>query len=106
MRIDSDDFSMHYVPPTTEDLAKLKAKLGYTGSQMAELFGVSSDKQWRKYTGGQQPREVSPHMLFFAMARLALKQKDVEAVLAEMRQAGATIDLQPGSPDHDGEPQP
>jgi hypothetical protein len=92
---------MHYLPPSTEDLARLKADLGYTGSQMAELFGVSSDKQWRKYTGGQEPREVSPHMLFFAMARLVLKQKDIESVLNRMRQVGAKVDLA-----LDGESQP
>jgi len=75
---------------------------------MAELFGVSSDKQWRKYTGGQQPREVSPHMLFFAMARLVLKQKDLNLVIEAMRDAGADIDLtaSPETPGSDGELQP
>lgn len=85
---------MRYTAPSTEALARLKAKLGYTGSQMAELFGVSSDKQFRKYTGGHTPRELSPHMLFFAMARLTLKQKDIETVLAKMREIGAVIDLE------------
>jgi hypothetical protein len=97
---------MRYGPPSTEALARLKSKLGYTGSQMAELFGVSSDKQWRKYTGGQQPREVSPHMLFFAMARLVLKQKDIDLVLEAMKEAGASIDLtaSPEDPASDGVP--
>lgn len=99
---------MRYAPPSTESLARLKETLGYKGSQMADLFGVSSDKQWRKYTGGAQPREVSAHMLFFAMARLVLKQKDIEAVLEKMREAGAEIDLDAPyvSREHDGEQQP
>lgn len=84
---------MRYKAPTTEDLARLKERLGYTGSQMAELFGVSDDKQFRKYTGGKEPRTVSAQMFFFAMARLVLKQKDIDAVLASMREAGAVIDL-------------
>lgn len=99
---------MRYAPPSTESLARLKNALGYKGTQMADLFGLSSDKQWRKYTGGAKPREVSPQMLFFAMARLVLKQKDIEEVLEKMRAAGADIDLNApsDSPEHDGEPQP
>lgn len=96
---------MRYKAPTTEDLARLKERLGYTGSQMAELFGVSDDKQFRKYTGGKEPRKVSAQMLFFAMARLVLKPKEIEVVINRMRQEGATIDLH-ASPDSetDGEP--
>ena len=88
---------MRYKAPTTEDLARLKARLGYTGSQMAELFGVSDDKQFRKYTGGKEPRTVSAQMFFFAMARLVLKPKDIEAVIDRMRQEGAMIDLDASS---------
>lgn len=83
---------MRYEAPTPEDLARLKARLGYTGSQMAELFGVSDDKQFRKYTGGKEPRKISAQMLFFAMAKLVLKQRDIEAVIDEMRKVGATVD--------------
>jgi hypothetical protein len=64
---------------------------------MAELFGVSDDKQFRKYTGGKEPRKVSAQMLFFAMARLALKQKDIESVVEKMREAGAVVDLSASS---------
>jgi hypothetical protein len=95
---------MQYKQPSVEAIAALKERLGYTGSQMADLFGVSSDKQFRKYTGGKKPRELSPHMLFFAMARLVLKQKEVETVLDAMREAGATIDLTASdSPEQAGE---
>jgi Pyruvate/2-oxoacid:ferredoxin oxidoreductase gamma subunit len=73
---------------------------------MADLFGVSDDKQFRKYTGGKEPRKMSAQMFFFAMARLVLKQKDIEAVIERMRQEGATIDLQASSdPLEDGEQQ-
>lgn len=92
--------AMQYTPPTTKQLADLKQELGLTGKQMAELFGLAGDHQWRKYTGGQQPREVSPQMLFYAMARLELDDKTIERILARMRQAGATIDLA-----HAGEPE-
>ncbi|SUG24667.1 Uncharacterised protein [Salmonella enterica subsp. arizonae] len=54
-----------YTPPTPEDLNQLKEKLGYTGAQMADLAGVASNSQWRKYTGGESPRAMSPHILFF-----------------------------------------
>jgi len=84
---------MRYTPPTTEQLAAMKQELGLTGKQMAELFGLAGDHQWRKYTGGQQPRELSPQMLFFAMARLELDDAAIERILVRMRQAGATIDL-------------
>lgn len=84
---------MQYTPPTTEDLARLKAALGFTGKQMAELFGVSADFQWRKYTGGHSPREMSMHMLFFAMARMELQPAVLERVLERMRAVGASVDL-------------
>ncbi|EAS4321028.1 XRE family transcriptional regulator, partial [Salmonella enterica] len=50
-----------YTPPTPEDLNQLKETLGYTGAQMADLAGVASNSQWRKYTGGESPRAMSPH---------------------------------------------
>lgn len=89
---------MRYKAPSTEALGRLKARLGYTGSQMAVLFGVSDDKQFRKYTGGKRPRPVSLHMLFFAMAHQVLKQKDIEAVYDAMRESGAVVDPA-GAPD-------
>lgn len=84
---------MRYTPPTTAQLAELKATLDMTGKQMADLFGLAGDHQWRKYTGGQQPREVSPQMLFFAAARLELDEAAIEKILDRMRQMGAAIDL-------------
>jgi hypothetical protein len=90
---------MRYTPPTTTDLQRLKDELGRTGEQMAELFGVAGGQQWRKYTGGAQPREIGPHMLFFGAARLALTDAEMERVLVRMREIGAEIalDTDPGS---------
>lgn len=80
-----------YTPPTPEDLEALKESLGYTGNQMADLAGVASNSQWRKYTGGITPRAMSPHILFFMAAQLALSNDELERVLEKMREIGATI---------------
>ncbi len=85
-------------PPQPQDLERLKRELDLSSSQMAELFGVQGGRQWRKYTGGETPREISPHILFFAMARLELDAETIERVLARMRAAGAAINLDSGEP--------
>lgn len=103
---------MHYKPPLPEDIERLKTELGMTGTQMAELFGVAGDRAFRRYTSKsdstKNKRDLGAYMLFFAMARLVLKPKDIEAVLAKMREAGAEIDLNApsDSPAPDGDPQP
>lgn len=84
---------MRYTPPSTHDLADLKADLQRTGDQMADLFGLAGSHQWRKYTGGQQPREMSLQMAFFAAARLTLDPVDIERVVSRMREFGADLDL-------------
>ncbi|CAH5220681.1 hypothetical protein AI2839V1_1793 [Enterobacter cloacae] len=80
-----------YIPPKASDLAKLKAELGYTGTQMAELAGVSSNSQWRKYTCGESPRPISSHILFFTAAQLALSESEMDKVLTKMKQIGANF---------------
>lgn len=80
-----------YSPPTTDDLIRLKDELGYTGNQMADLAGVASNSQWRKYTGGESPREMSPHILFFLAAQLALSEDELSKVLKKMQEIGAEI---------------
>lgn len=85
---------MLYAPPSPEALMKLKAELGLSSAKMAQLFGVADGRQWRKYTGGD--REISPQILFFAMARLELDDATLQRVLDRMRQAGAIIDLGAG----------
>lgn len=84
---------MRYTPPTAQDFQRLKQNLDRTGEQMAELFGVAGGQQWRKYTGGAAPREMSPQMLFFGAARLVLSEAELERVLTRMREIGAGISL-------------
>ena len=85
---------MRYIPPTPDDLENLKQELKLSSAQMAELFGVQGGRQWRKYTGGETPREVSPHLLFFAMARLELDAQTMERILDRMRAVGAVIQIE------------
>ena len=92
---------MRYTPPTPQDLERLKQELKLSSAQMAELFGVQGGRQWRKYTGGETPREISPHILFFAMARLELDDASIERVLERMRKVGAHVDL--SAPDGESE---
>lgn len=80
-----------YTPPSTEDLQRLKDDLGYTGEEMAVLAGIAGSNQWRKYTGGAEPREVSLQMLFFIAARLELDPDAFEAVLQRMNAIGARV---------------
>ncbi|WP_225547316.1 hypothetical protein [Chromobacterium violaceum] len=80
-----------YQAPSIEDLAKLKNDLGYTGEQMAELAGLAGNNQWRKYTGGAQPREMGMHMLFFIAAKLTLTNEELERVFKKMRLIGAKL---------------
>lgn len=87
-----------YTPPTTEDLARLKAELGYTGEQMAKLASVAEGAQWRKYTGGAAPRSVSLHMLFFIAARLALGPDELRRVADKMVDIGGQLDPEKISP--------
>lgn len=81
----------NYTPPTTEDLAHLKEELGLTGFQMANLAGLAGSNHWRKYTGGETPRIMGIHMLFFMAAQLALNDKELKKVLEKMREIGASI---------------
>jgi hypothetical protein len=84
---------VQYSAPTPADLRRLKESMDVTGQQMAELFGLGGDHQWRKYTGGQAPREMSAQMLFFGVARMALDAATLERVVERMRACGAEIDL-------------
>ncbi|MDE1182326.1 XRE family transcriptional regulator [Paraburkholderia sp.] len=84
---------MKYTSPKPEDFRQLKDDLERTGEQMADLFGVAGGQQWRKYTGGETPREMSPQILFFGAAKLALTPDELERVLSKMREIGANVDL-------------
>jgi|GEM_PF-1461096 len=82
-----------YTPPTPSDLQNLKNQLGLTGQQMAALASVSDGAQWRKYTGGANPRHVNLHMLFFVAARLALSDQELARVVEKMQEIGAGISM-------------
>ncbi|MBN5283387.1 helix-turn-helix domain-containing protein [Serratia ureilytica] len=81
-----------YTPPAPEDLERLKSELGYTGNQMADLAGVASNSQWRKYTGGAEPRAMSPHILFFIAAQLTLSDDELNRIVKKMVDIGAKIE--------------
>ncbi|MET3229972.1 UNVERIFIED_ORG: hypothetical protein ABIC54_002157 [Burkholderia sp. 1263] len=76
-------------------MERLKRELGKSSTEMAELFGVSSGRQWRKYMAADanNSRDMGMHMLFFAMARLELDPETLNRILDRMRAAGATIEL-------------
>ena len=84
----------HYSPPSTVDLEALKGRLNLTGNDMAALAGLSDGRQWRKYTGGAKPRELSAQMLFFIAARLTLPAEQLDALYSQMREMGAELDLE------------
>ncbi|ELY1197706.1 XRE family transcriptional regulator [Salmonella enterica] len=82
----------NYIPPRANKLADLKCQLNYTGNKMAELAGVTNNNQWRKYTGGEEPRAMNQHMLFFIAAQLSLSNDDLDKILKKMRDIGADFD--------------
>lgn len=84
--------TIKYFPPTPEDLRALKAQLNFTGEQMAQMFGLAGNNQWRKYTGGAEPRPMGLPMLFLALA-LQDRSATVDQVLEKCRKVGATIEL-------------
>ena len=81
----------HYQPPTAEALAHLKERLGVTSQAMAELCGLAQGQQWRKYTGGSQPRIMGLHMHFYMAALLSLDDAALAKVMATMREQGAQL---------------
>lgn len=85
----------HYAPPPAEALARLKNELGFTSPQMADLTGLAQGAQWRKYTGGAEPRALGLHMHFYMAALLTLSDSELARVVATMRAQGAGVELGP-----------
>lgn len=85
----------HYTPPPAEALAHLKAELGFTSAQMADLTGLAQGAQWRKYTGGADPRELGLHMHFYMAALLTLSEAELARVVSTMRAQGAAVEVGP-----------
>lgn len=84
---------MRYTSPSAEDFERLKQALGKTGNDMADLFGVAGGQQWRKYTSRTEPRQMSPQILFFGAAKLALSKDELDRIVQKMKDIGAEIDL-------------
>ena len=101
---------MHYRPLPREELQRLKTELGYTNSQMAALFGVSTSGQFHKYLSDKEAREMGFHVLMYGMLGLALLRgisvTKVEQLHDLARSYGAEIALDdPNKPqDAPGEP--
>lgn len=87
---------IEFDPPSTKDLADLKKRRNATGKEMAEIFWLGGDHQWRKYTGGHAPREMSPQMAFLGAARMELTDDEFNRVLQCMETFGARVRLVPG----------
>lgn len=83
----------HYEPPAPQQLEALKNQLQQTGRGMAALAGLGGDNQWRKYTGGKQPRQASIQLAFFIAARLELDEAQLEKIYARMRIMGCDLEL-------------
>lgn len=90
---------MHYRPPPRQELQRLKEALGFTNSQMAELFGVSKATQFHKYLSNKDTRDMGFHVLMYGMLGLALlrgiRVLSVEQLHDLARSYGAVIDLSP-----------
>ncbi|MGN6589309.1 MAG: hypothetical protein ACTHKE_03355 [Sphingomicrobium sp.] len=97
---------IRYEPPSPRDLRALKERLNYSGQQMADLFGLASKEQWRKYSGDGAPRSMSLPMLFLAGALLH-RTATVDQVFDWCRGVGATIEISEAPRQVlDGEPRP
>lgn len=85
---------IRYTAPTPQNLRDLKDRLGYSGRQMADLFGLASSQQWHKYCGGKDAREMSLPMLFLAGALLQPSKRMVD-IFVWCREVGAQIEIVP-----------
>lgn len=81
---------MDYIPPSPDDLQRLKTDLNYTGKQMAALACVG-EQHWRKYTGGADPKAMPYPNLFHLAAHLSLSPEELDRIHSRMREIGAEI---------------
>lgn len=84
---------IRYEPPTPKALRELKERLKFSGSQMADLFGLASAQQWRKYSGDGALRPMSLPMLFLAGALLN-RTATVDQLFDWCRAVGAKIEVE------------
>ncbi|WP_060482271.1 hypothetical protein [Pseudomonas sp. NBRC 111119] len=85
-----------YSPPTAQNLAHLKERLDATSQVMADVCGLAQGQQWRKYTGGSNPRVMGLHMHFYMAALLSLDEVSLAKVWETMREHGAALQLTDG----------
>ncbi|CAG9256309.1 conserved hypothetical protein [Paraburkholderia caribensis] len=103
---------MNFETVTADDLIRLKDELNFTSNQMAHLVGLANGRQFRRYTSladdPKNGRKMSFHMLFYLAARILDLRNvtiTIDAVYAEMRRIGATVEPS-AVPDPAGDPQP
>lgn len=98
---------MLFRSPTVAQMKQWKARLGFSGMKMANILGLKTSRRWRDYADENKPNGIPPANLFMGAALVTLPRKEIERVLAAMREIGATIDLdaESDSPEPDGEPE-
>lgn len=84
----------NYAPPDAQSLQRLQDKLGFSDARMAELAGLDAATPWPSYVGGPEPRTLGRQRLFYMMARLTLDERQWQAVLDAMHDAGARFDYE------------
>ncbi|MGE8619965.1 MAG: hypothetical protein ACN6O0_19265, partial [Achromobacter spanius] len=67
---------------------------GFSDARMAELAGLDAATPWPSYVGGPEPRTLGRQRLFYMMARLTLDERQWQAVLDAMHDAGARFDYE------------
>jgi len=54
--------------------------------------GLAGGAQWRKYTGGAEPRTMGQHMHFYFAALLPLDDAQLNRIFGCTREHGATVE--------------
>ncbi|MBB5547549.1 hypothetical protein [Paraburkholderia fungorum] len=95
---------MHYRAIPQAGLRQLKEELGYTNSQMAGVFGITTGRQFHKYLSDEDKREMGYHVLMYGMLQIELMLgpvRSIDQLHARARRYGAVIE--PSAPA--GEPE-
>lgn len=78
---------MKFIPPTPEQVRAFLARHELSGSRAAELAGLHGGQSIRKYTGGQEPRQMSYPVWFTLHAKAVLTEDEIARVEAAMRES-------------------
>lgn len=99
---------MLFRSPSVAQMKQWKERLQFSGTQMARILGLKSARRWRDYADENKPQGIPPANLFMAAALVTLPRREIDRVIATMREVGAVIDLDAASdsPAPDGEQQP